>query len=281
MKKFLLVTGFILILVIAVCGGNFINNMMIGVTEYLVVSDKLPKAFDNYKIAFLSDFHNAPYAEKAAEKTAEMRPDAIMLTGDMINMNEENYDNTRTLIERLVNIAPVYMVSGNHEMYHPRWKDTIRPEFEKLGVHMMDIQGAYLEKGGSRIHLYGMQDPSVPDAQLADTQWLKKWEQKAGDELDKNTYNILLSHRANYFDSLAPLNYDLVLSGHLHGGVLRLPFLGGLMSPDQEEKFPKYTMGKYYRENSLMIVSRGMDFDFSRMRVFNGPELVEITLRQK
>ena len=97
--------------------------------------------------------------------------------------------------------------------------------------------------------------------------------------MKEEEFNLLLTHRANLFPIVAPAGFDLVLSGHLHGGLIRIPFAGGLVSPDREW-FPEFTSGVYFRDKTKMVVSRGTDYDTSRLRVLNGPEVVKVTLKK-
>ena len=282
MRKLFLILACAVIAVTAVLGGVFIycgvQNNIIHTTEVVFEHEKIPDAFKGYKIVQLSDFHNSKYPEKVAEAVKAAEPDIIVSTGDMITMFEGDYSNTRKLFEELVKIAPVYMVSGNHEIYDPEWKEYIEEDLVNIGVISADIQSFNIYKNDEYIHIYGLQDPAVPDGEIADTEWLKSWINKAGEAKDENTLNILLSHRANYFDYTYSQGYELTLSGHMHGGVLRLPFVGGVFSPDSGNYFPEYTEGMYEKNGSFMYVSRGLDFDPKRFRMFNPPEIVVITL---
>lgn len=279
MRKFLIVLTSILAVLAVLFGVNEYLNSKIEITPYTFSSPKLPKSFDNYKIAVISDFHNAPFYDQAIECVKTINPDLTLFLGDMINVNENDYPNTRKLIEAIVPIAPVYMVSGNHEIFNPEWKKRMETEFKTLGVHIIDIDHFYMWKGDETIHIYGMQDPAVHDEELRDADRKDIWGDVAGKEYDAGAFNLLLCHRANYFPRTSRYGYELVLSGHLHGGLWRLPFVGGVMAADHSSFFPEYTEGVHELNGSTMIVSRGCDKDRRRMRFFNPPEILELTLK--
>lgn len=270
----------VIVILASIFVGNAVNNANIGVSHYVIRSPKLPKNFDGYKIAFISDYHNASFYDKAIEVVRNISPDSIIFVGDMINVNEEDCINTKSFIKGIKNTAPMYMVTGNHEIFNPEWKNHIEVELTELGVKVLDIDEIDITRGRESIHIYGMQDPAVSDKELAAGSWVDTWADMAGERYDPERFNILLCHRANYFPKLSQYGYELVLAGHLHGGLWRLPMVGGVVSPDRETLFPKYTDGKYTENETTMIVSRGCDKDKTRTRLFNQPEIVEITLRR-
>ncbi len=281
MKKFLIVLTIIIAALSSVFISNAVKNSQVGITPYTVRSEKLPENFDGYKIAFITDFHNSELYDDVILNVKSMTPDVIIFGGDMINVNESEYVNTKKLIEGIDNIAPIYMVSGNHEIFNPEWKARIENEFKEMGVKILDIDQVNLVRGRETIHLYGMQDPAVSDAELDSGSWSDAWADKAGEAYDPEQFNILLCHRSNYFPRLSQYNYELVLAGHMHGGLWRLPWVGGILSPDRTTFFPEYTAGRYKENGTEMIVSRGCDKDISRTRLFNPPEILQITLKRK
>lgn len=279
MKKFLIVLTVIIAAFSAVFISNAVSNSKVEITRYTVRSDKLPQNFDGYRIAFITDFHNAEFYDKAAECVRSISPDVIIFGGDMINVNEQDCKNTKKLITSISDIAPIYMVSGNHEIFNPEWKSRIEGELKGLGVNIADISDFSLVRGRESIHVYGMQDPAVSDAELSGGSWSDRWADMAGEAYDPKRFNILLCHRANYFPRLSGYNYELVLAGHMHGGLWQLPWVGGMISPDRTTFFPDYTAGLYEENGTKMIVSRGCDKDSSRTRLFNPPEIVCVTLK--
>lgn len=257
---------------------NLYDINRISESDYTIYTSKISSEFNGYKIAFISDFHNAEFYEKAAKKTSDLSPDLILIGGDMVNLDENSYDNTLKLFEKLVKIAPVYMVTGNHEIYHSRLEN-IKSDFEKCGVKLLNDESVKIYKNEDYIQIYGMKDPAVKDSEITDNQKTDTAVSKAADGALSGVFSVMLMHRANMFDVVYNLDYDLILSGHIHGGVVRLPFVGGVFSPERDRWFPKYTKGEYTLGKTQMIVSAGMDKQRSKPRFLNGPELVSVTLK--
>lgn len=287
-KKILIIIISIIVVLlglIALAGGVYlksaIDNKKMTTTTYTVSSEKVPYSFDNYVIAFLSDFHNAYYYDQVIDQVREMNPDVIVFGGDMISIGEEGYDNTKNLVAGIKDIAPIYYISGNHEKYRLKWNKIESVEFEKMGINMVDNKSFYLTKGRDKIHVYGIQDPMVDDDKFDTARWMDVPLQRGKNTLDKNNFNLLLMHRANYIDYVEDMGYDLALSGHMHGGMIRLPFVGGVVSPGDGTLFPEYTEGRYKKKDTVMIVSRGMDYQKNKMRILNPPEVLKIVLRKK
>ncbi|MCX7715264.1 MAG: metallophosphoesterase [Clostridia bacterium] len=276
MRKNLLIAICIILVLIL---WNVYNDNNIAVNRYALYSSKLSNSFENYKIAFVADYHNASYYEQAAEKIKRENPDVILFGGDMVTLDEEDYGNTISFIKEIDGFAPIYMVTGNHESFN---KDLskIREDFKELGVYFLDNQNVKLYKNGDYINLYGMSDPTLQDDEILTSKKFDKYMKMAYDGMDNGVYNILLVHRANLFEKLYSLGYDAVLAGHLHGGLVRLPFVGGIVSTQRDISFPKFTKGMYFMGKSKLIVSAGMDKMKTRPRVFNGPELVIISLHK-
>lgn len=262
--------------VFALAAYIYIDNNVVSLNNYTIYSSKLPADFKGYKIALISDFHNSYYYDKVARQVKKAKPDVILLAGDMIDVAEDNFLNTYKLLELLKEIAPVYSVQGNHEVWH-KLNDEYLSKIKQMGIKNLDNQQVELKKGNSSIKLFGLKDVVESDNKVADSSELKDAIDKAKQALDTDVFSILLMHRANYFDYLKGCPYDLVLSGHIHGGLIRLPFVGALISSDNIW-FPKYSSGVYIHKNSKMVVSRGLDYNLKKIRIFNGPEVVLVTL---
>ena len=247
-------------------------------TRHTVHSTKIPAEFDGYKIIQISDVHSDEVPGLISEIRLE-RPDIIVSTGDLTH-HTGGYENAVSLIDTLLDIAPVYIVSGNHEAWRSDYSQMDRV-LSDLGAKSLHNTSITLEKGNAKIGLSGIDDPfSVVS-------------QKIRDYLDRATsslspvdgYNIMLFHRANWLDYFADSGFDLIISGHMHGGQMRLPVLGGVISPrsswasGKKILFPKYVGGRYKIENTELIVSRGLGNPMLIPRVFNRPELVIITLK--
>ena len=247
-------------------------------TRHTIRSAKIPAEFDGYKIIQISDVHSDEVTGLIDEIRLE-KPDIIVSTGDLAH-HTGGYEKAVALIDTLLDIAPVYIISGNHEAWRGDYSQ-MDSALSDLGAKSLHNTSITLEKGGAKIALSGIDDPfSVVS-------------QKIRDYLDKamnsvsliDGYNILLFHRANWLDYFAESGFDLIISGHMHGGQMRMPVLGGVMSPrsswasGKKILFPKYVGGRYKIENTELIVSRGLGNPMIIPRVFNRPELVSITLK--
>lgn len=281
MKRILIILGVLFLVCGLFAGYVAYDDHRIGMSSYEIYSPKLPEAFQDYNILLITDFHNSYFYDKVAQKVKEAKPDVILLGGDIATLNNE-YEKTSAnavrLIGQLKDTAPIYMVTGNHEAYN-NFKGAIQESFKQAGAKIIDKKDIYLEKDGKSIRLFGMKDPGIPDGGLAQSKQIKEYLNGVKKEMKEEEFNILLTHRANLFPIVAPAGFDLVLSGHLHGGLIRIPFVGGLVSPDREW-FPEFTSGIYFRDKTKMVVSRGTDYDTSRLRVLNGPEVVKVTLKK-
>ncbi len=278
MKKFLTGMGICILVLLLLVGYVAYDDHHIGVTNYEIYSPKLPADFVNYKIAVIADFHNSYYYDKVVQRIKEQRPDLILFCGDMILLSENNYDNTTKLLDGINGVAPAYAITGNHEVFHEK---LYQPFLDELAAHKIPLlrnTKTEIVKGNGKINLYGLQDTILQDYELYGSKYITNFKNSVK-QLDDKSFNLLLMHRANLFPQVADCGFDLIVSGHLHGGLIRLPFIGGLVSP-YKEWFPKYTSGINYIGQSKMITSRGMDYNLQKPRVFNGPELVMITLKK-
>lgn len=239
----------------------------------------LPEAFDGLRIAHLSDNHGHEFGEDNSELlavVAEQKPDIIMLTGDVIDQ-ERQITMVPALAKGLTAIAPTYYVTGNHE-----WSlgsNTVRELKELLtkhGVTVLSNEYVVLEREGASIVLAGVDDPNgYADQKTPEELRAEITAQQPG------LFTLLLAHRNDAFDRYAAAGYDLVLSGHGHGGIIRLPFTDGLVSPARTF-FPTWTAGVYRLEDSTLFVSRGLGNNtvpISGFRLFNRPDLAILELK--
>lgn len=254
------------------------NIQKIRCVDYHIISEKIPSAFDGFRILHLSDYHNHP-VPGLLEAISKQNPDIIAITGDMINEHED-YQPVIPFLESLLTIAPCYMVSGNHDTWHLDYREYVRTCREK-GAIFLQNERICLERNGAQIFLSGMEDV------FCKTQ--KGMEEKleeAFSALGKiQAFDILLFHRANLLDAFSGHGFDLVLAGHLHGGQIRLPIVGGVLAPksglaaNARLLFPDYTGGKYrLDETTTAIVSRGTGNATLLPRMFNPPEIGVISL---
>ncbi|MBI5983855.1 metallophosphoesterase [Clostridium perfringens] len=258
---------------------NWQNNSII-ISEMVFKNDTIPESFNGYKILQISDLHNKEFGSKQNKILAEIEkinPDIIVITGDLIDSNNTNIDIAMELINGAINIAPIYYVSGNHEVWSGSYDD-LKSNLENSGVVVLDNQKIEVFNDSDSIDIIG----------LADTAFIESdWLEYGGNAETKNLLNtltegstnfkILLSHRPELFDIYSNSNLNLIFSGHAHGGQFRLPFIGGLIAPDQGF-FPKLTEGIHTSNDTSMIISRGLGNSIIPVRILNRPELIVVTL---
>lgn len=250
-----------------------INNEWLKVTTYEAESEKIPSEFNGYKIVQVSDLHDALLGDNnknLIQKVQKTDPDIIVFTGDLIDSRRYNLKRSINALKQLTKIAPVYYVIGNHEVATNELEE-IYSEVEKAGAIPLENSRAMIKKEGEQIALLGIEDPLTGKNVTQSIQTAKG-------ALDEATYMILLSHRPETFDSYVEEEMDLVLAGHAHGGQIRLPIIGGIVAPTQG-LFPKYTKGLYEQDGTKMFVSGGIGNSSFPVRLFNRPEIIEITLK--
>lgn len=255
------------------------GNTALMVNTVTVTAGRIPAAFSGFRIAQVSDLHNAEFGEnnvRLLELLSESRPDIIVITGDLVDSGHTDIDIAISFVEEAARIAPVYYVTGNHEARLSQY-DRLRNGLEAAGVSMLEDR-AELERDGEKITLVGLSDPdfTVRSDIFGEVPAMvsTKLESLADTE---SSYTILLSHRPELFESYASSGIDLVLSGHAHGGQFRLPFIGGLVAPNQG-LFPKYDAGLYTESSTQMVVSRGIGNSIIPVRFNNRPEIIMVEL---
>ena len=264
-KKLTAISIIIIVVLASYIISGFINPLK--VKEYTYTSSKVPEAFDGFHIVQISDFHCKEFGERESQLIQTIRnlsPDIIVFTGDSID-DEHTIDNYRYLLEGIHDVAPIYHINGNHEY------DTLAPreEMEELhvqyGVTDLNDASTYITIDGESILLSGLDFRSTMKRLQSNITYA-----------DSTIFNVLLYHGTDQFDAIAPYNYDIVLAGHLHGGLICLPFVGGIVK-NRSELFPKYNSGVYTVGSSTMISSRGLG-DADLPRFHNPREVVSITL---
>lgn len=279
MKKYAVILGFVIAL------GRFLykQDKNIQVNERDFTSDRIPETFDSYRIIHVSDYHNAWFGWKAKDLLNKIRQadgDIILITGDIIDRRTPNLRRSKFFIRQVAEILPTYYVTGNHEAHYKRWFN-LKKYITESDMENLSFSSAKLFKDGESINLAGIPDPwflgdeEDPDVHL----YFERMLQQQVDSLPEG-FTILMSHRPELFHIYSKYELDLVLSGHAHGGQIRLPFAGGLYSPHQGV-LPKYTQGTHYRNKTTLSISRGLGNSRFPFRVFNRPEIVVITLKKK
>lgn len=256
------------------------GNTALMVSTISISSSHIPAAFSGFRIAQISDLHNAEFGKNNAELLkllSESRPDIIVITGDLIDANHTDVGIALGFAQESVRIAPTYYVTGNHEAASPQY-DTLKAGLEEAGVIVLEDEAVSLERNGETITLLGLGDPdfTVKGDMFGETSAMVSTKLKNLDD-GEGGYTILLSHRPELFETYVNCSIDLVFAGHAHGGQFRLPFIGGVIAPNQG-LFPKYDAGLYTDGGTNMVVSRGIGNSIIPLRFNNRPEIVLVEL---
>lgn len=276
-KRILSILSLILVVLI---GWTLWGNTALEVNEYEIVSDRIPQGFDGFRIAQVSDLHNAEFGEgngKLIEQLSQTDPDIIVITGDLIDSRHTDLNIALEFCREIMNIAPVYYVSGNHEARVDEYSE-LKIGLAEAGVIVLETEKLELTSEGESITLIGLKDPSFrTDYLFGDAASVTQY---ALGELQNvsDGFTILFSHRPELFDTYVEAGVDLVFSGHAHGGQFRLPLIGGLVAPNQGF-FPKYDAGLFCEGKTTMIVSRGVGNSIIPFRINNPPEIVAVELK--
>lgn len=232
-----------------------------------------PKLTAEVRLAVVTDFHSSDNADDVAAMTASCAPDAVLMVGDMFDDDIANRPTERTLslMRQLSAQYPCYYVSGNHEAWTGEM-DALYQQTEEAGVTVLRMSSGVLTVRGQRIALCGIPDPyemvfsGAPDTEEQIRQ--------AMENVDSADFTVLLAHRPELLAKYAQFPLDLVVSGHAHGGQVRIPgVLNGLYAPNQGW-FPKLAGGAYTQDGTTLIVSRGLAVRTRLPRIFNRPEVV-------
>ena len=246
-------------------------------THYTISSSKIPQEFDKFRIVQISDVHSATVPGLVAEIKGEA-PDIIVSTGDLVH-DRGSYEPAIRLIKKLTKIAPVYAVSGNHDLRRSDYGSYLKA-LDGSGVVSLHNQSTEIKKGNASIMLSGIEDPFSEDGARINNNNLNSFS-----KLNRtDNFHILLFHRANHLDILKDKGIDLILSGHMHGGQFRFPNGRGICAPksswgsSKKMLFPKYFGGHYKHNSTDMIVNRGIGNPMIIPRLFNRPEISVIIL---
>lgn len=255
------------------------GNTALVTANVLVCSNGIPEVFDAYKIVQISDLHDAQIGENnetLIAMTAETEPDCIVLTGDFVDSSRFHPERSLSVAEALVKLAPVYYVSGNHEAIIPDADyQALTDGLRALGVCVLEDESAELTRGGQSIRLIGLTDIGFHPGTLEEKKDALRTALSA--LLPEDEFSVTLAHRPELMDVYTECGAPLVLSGHAHGGQIRLPGIGGLIAPGQG-LFPKYTEGKYEENGTTLVVSRGIGNSVLPLRVNDRPQIVVVQL---
>ncbi|EAO52303.1 phosphoesterase [Bacillus thuringiensis serovar israelensis ATCC 35646] len=257
----------------------YLQNNLISITEVKITSSKIPSSFKGYKILQISDLHNKKFGDNQdvlIQKIKSIDPDIIAITGDLIDSKSYDAEVSMQLIREIVKKYPVYFVTGNHEQWSGKYNN-LEKELKKYDVNVLRNEHVGIRKGEQEINLLGIDDPEFVTGNRDEGNIIIDEIKKAKIEMQPDKYNVLLSHRPEFIKEYTNERLHLVLSGHAHGGQVRLPFIGGLVAPNQGV-LPKYTAGLYVEQNTSMVVSRGLGNSIIPQRILNRPEIVVVQL---
>ena len=286
--------------VLGVAGWVVRDNIRLSVSYYSPAFSDLPEEFDGFKIVQVSDLHNARFGTNQRKLIAAInsaKPDMIAITGDLFHTARR--ENAYSFLEQAAKLAPCYYVSGNHEQRFADYFTEIKPKLQSLGACVLDDECVTVTKGGAYISVIGLSDPTfhntLPSKELTEEKLSR---------LAPEGFTVLLSHRPELFDVYARHHISLALTGHAHGGQVRLPFVRRGLFAVHQGWLPKYTEGIFVKDHtnmsifradgvrkrgiielpddcSVMAVSRSLGNSTVYPKVNNPPELVVVELRKK
>lgn len=263
------------------------------IERYHIANAKIPEAFSGVKILFLSDLHNTEYGEKnerLLEAIQKEAPDYILIGGDMlVGKPDTSFLPAASLIKKLAKEYPIYCANGNHEyrlkIYPEKYGENTYKDYvnllKKAGVHYLCNESIKIQRENEKITLTGVEIDAMYYERIKKVNMsefylpsiLGRRKRKEREE----EFCILLAHNPVYFPQYAKWGADLVLSGHVHGGIVRVPFLGGVISPSLT-LFPKYDAGRFKEGENEMILSPGLGVHSIPFRLLNMPKMQVITL---
>ena len=270
------------VLISAAAGWTLVQNRWLTTSKYEVAVPGLPREFDGYRILHLSDLHKKRYGDgfnNLINSCSFLEPDVIFFTGDLFSRDEINLEPKPVLMQRLMKLAPVYYVIGNHEGDAPDKAAALCEQLAQDGVHVLDNKTERLVRGSAYVNVTGAVLPqSHYRAEEGGYSGLTEITPKLMKSLvgrpERGAVTLLLAHDPLPFKAYAAWGADVTFSGHVHGGVIRLPLVGGLLSPERWF-FPKYSKGVYRLGSSQLVVSAGL----GKFRLHNPSQIILVTLK--
>lgn len=250
------------------------QNFTLQVEPVELFFESLPPQFDGLRVAELSDLHGRSFGKnnvRLLRTLQKARPDMICICGDLF---DEKADLTMLgpLLTGLTDIAPVYYVTGNHEWQVKNLREILQ-KMRAWGVTVLENEGRVLSRGGAEMVVAGVHDPCGPYDMKTPAALVRELRSAQG-----NDFILMLSHRNDELAMWSQLGVQLVLSGHCHGGVVRLPFVGGVFGT-RRELFPEYDAGVYRQDGTTLFVSRGLGYTNVHFRLFNRPHVPIMILK--
>lgn len=276
--------------------GYFIyENNYLSISKVEIHSPKTPKEFKNFKILQLTDLHGKTFGnnnERLIKKIKKINPDIIVATGDMFSVTRDKKENFLNLCKNIRNFYPIYYSLGNHEVIvrdsnsidERSWFKEYIKKLKKAGIIIIDNSRISIIKKNNRINLYGVTLPLTyyrrrfTEGREDKVILTKEYMDRLIGYAKKDEFNILLAHNPLNFNSYMDWGSDLTFSGHVHGGIVRLPFIKGILSPEVTF-LPKYKEGLYREKNSSLVVGRGLGNSSIKFRLFNPPEIMVAELK--
>lgn len=257
------------------------------VTRYIVASDKLSEG-ERGRVIFLSDLHNHLYGEKNKNLLKAIegeKPDYILIGGDMlVGKNGYTYDVAEEFVKSLAKMCPVYYANGNHEQRMKEQPDKYEQSYEKYkesltasGIHFLENESVQISLDLAQVTISGLEIPRECYTHFRKTVMRGGVIEERIGKCSCDRYQILLAHNPSYMREYIEWGADLILSGHLHGGIVRIPGIAGVISPNLE-LFPKYSGDMYKEGKQTVIVSKGLGSHTIPVRLFNPAEIVVIDL---
>ena len=273
----LVIMAVFFLIVMIIDGNRFVT------VNYELKNEKIKR---NHRFVVISDLHNKSYGEnneKLLKKIEELQPEAILIAGDILTaVPGKEYNIALSFVEQLSKKYPLYYGMGNHEtrlFLYPETYGTMGQDYER---DLQKIKVEFLRNAGKdiedNIRITGAEIERKYYKRFKNTPMERTYLENILGKPDNKKYQILLAHNPDYFEEYATWGADLVLSGHVHGGIMRLPVLGGVLAPSLRI-FPKYDGGLFRSGKSVMILSRGLGSHTIPVRIFNPGELVCVDLK--
>ena len=259
------------------------------VVHYQIETPKFSKGVPEQKIVFLSDLHNHEYGrnnEELVSAVREAKPDLILVTGDMlVGKKGCSFEKAAVFMKQLPQIAPVFYSNGNHEQRMHENKEyygdaywRYKEELEEAGVVFLVNESFQRNWHGQLEMIYGLEIPKECYKRLKQCRLQKDEIEERIGKADSDAYRILLAHNPGFSGVYKEWGADLILSGHLHGGIVRIPGIGGVIDP-QTGMFPKYSGSCYQEKDTAIVVSKGLGTHTVNIRLFNPAELIVLHIR--
>ena len=279
--------GILIMLFIGMVARICYENTHFTISRYEITSKEFPKGFRSCKLVFLSDLHNSQFKKQDLfEAIKKEQPDVILIGGDMIvGKKETTMEPAFSLLHKLKKLnVPIYYGMGNHEyrlkIYQEQYGDMftkLQDKLKELSIPLLENSKVTLQKG---VNLFGLEIDRSYYKRFKRPKMEETYIEEVLGKCPREDYNILLAHNPIFFHQYVNWGANLTLAGHMHGGMVRIPFLGAILSP-QLRLFPNFTAGLYEKENKKMLVSRGLGSHTIRIRFMNVPELMVIQLKEE